>query len=107
MSIARRRGGELRVEADRIINCTGIEEKYTESSRPLIRSLAAGGLAAVNRLGTGFSADSSGALIDARGRISNRLFTLGPTRSGDLIETVAVPEIRQQARNLADRILAP
>lgn len=101
VSIARRRGGELRVEADRIINCTGIEEKYTESSRPLIRSLAAGGLAAVNRLGTGFSADSSGALIDARGRISNRLFTLGPTRSGDLIETVAVPEIRQQADILA------
>ncbi|MGH9591843.1 MAG: FAD/NAD(P)-binding protein, partial [Bryobacteraceae bacterium] len=106
VSIAQRRAGVCRMEVDRIVNCTGIDEKYAESSRPLIRSLIAKGLASANALGIGFSADAGGALIDREGQVSLRLFTLGPPRSGDLIETVAVPEIRAQADILARRLSA-
>lgn len=107
VSVAQRRAGMSRIEVDRIINCTGIDEKYTESSRPLIRSLLDKGLASVNALGIGFSADADGALIDRKGQVSDRLFTLGPPRNGDLIETVAVPEIREQADVLGRLLRSP
>jgi len=45
-----------------------------------------------------FRTDANGALIDASGRSSTFLFTLGPPRCGDLFETTAVPEIRTQAK---------
>jgi len=42
--------------------------------------------------------------IDA-GRVSDRLFTLGPLRKGELWESTAVPELRVQAERLARRLL--
>ncbi len=40
-------------------------------------------------------------MIDAKGHASCTLFNLGPGRLGTLLESIAVPEIRQQAVNLA------
>ena len=39
-------------------------------------------------------------------RQSNVIFTLGPMRRGTLLETTAIPEIREQAASLARRLLA-
>ncbi len=114
----RRRGGATQVhvllkhagmrvlEVDRIINCTGIQETYTDSPRPLIRSLVESGLARANDLGIGFSTDRHGALLDAKMRPSRVFYTLGPPRRGDLLETTAVPEIRAQAEALALHLAA-
>jgi uncharacterized NAD(P)/FAD-binding protein YdhS len=101
LTLSRRDGGENRLEVDRAINCSGIQENYRRAPRPLIHALIESGLAAANDLGIGFRTDSSGALIDAAGKTSTTLFTLGPPRRGELFETTAVPEIRTQAEALA------
>jgi uncharacterized NAD(P)/FAD-binding protein YdhS len=95
----------LDLEVDRVINCTGIAETYQRSRRPLIQSLIARKLAIPNEMGTGFATDAGGALVDASGRVSDRLFTLGPPRYGELMETIAVPEISTQAEQLAERLI--
>jgi hydroxyacylglutathione hydrolase len=52
-------------------------------------------------LGTGFHCSQDGAVIDAGGHASEIIFNLGPGRLGDLLESIAIPEIRQQAVELA------
>lgn len=106
LTVAGRRGQESRLKVRRVINCSGIQENYRNPHRPLIRSLIRRGLASPNNLGRGFRTDSAGALIDASGRVSTNLFTLGPPRRGELLETTAVPEIRVQAEALAYHLAA-
>jgi uncharacterized NAD(P)/FAD-binding protein YdhS len=103
--ISLKSGGERALDVDRIISCTGIQESYTNSPRPLIRSLMENGLAQANDLGMGFRTDGEGALIDADMSPSSVFFTLGPPRRGELFETTAVPEIRAQAEALAQRLV--
>jgi len=43
-----------------------------------------------------------GALVPARRGWRPPLYALGPLRLGSLLESIAIPEIRVQARNLAD-----
>jgi uncharacterized NAD(P)/FAD-binding protein YdhS len=52
----------------------------------------------------GLDVAEDGAIIDANGRPSDKLFTLGPARKGLLWESTAVPEIRGQAQKLAERL---
>lgn len=99
-------GRELALSVDRIISCTGINEDYFNSPRPLIRSIMKSGMACANDLGTGFRTDLHGALLDANRIPSSVFFTLGPPRRGDLFETTAVPEIRVQAKALALHLVA-
>jgi uncharacterized NAD(P)/FAD-binding protein YdhS len=96
-----RGGGPAVLDVDRIISCTGVHENYADSPRPLIHSLVKNGLARPNDLGIGFRTDRHGALLDAAGSPSSVFFTLGPPLRGELIETTAVPEIRDQAEKLA------
>ena len=48
--------------------------------------------------------DSEGALIDSNGIPSPVVYAIGPARKGCLWETIAVPEIRTQAAQLADHL---
>jgi len=105
LRISLKSGGERVVEVDRIISCTGIQESYTNSPRPLIRSLMEKGLARANDLGMGFQTDGQGALLESKMSPSSVFFTLGPPRRGELFETTAVPEIRTQAEALAHRLV--
>lgn len=68
--------------------------------------LLSDGLAAPGPLGIGVSTDG-GRLLDAQGRPERPLFTLGAPRRGELWETTAIPEIRAQAKAVADAVLAP
>jgi len=54
----------------------------------------------------GLDASPGGALLDAAGRPSGTLFTLGPPLRGLWYETTAIPEIRTQAAALALRLTA-
>ena len=45
-------------------------------------------------------------MIDANGRAELPLYAMGALRKGALWETLAVPEIREQAVQLATRLLA-
>ena len=103
--IVHRTGGQRTLKIDRIINCTGIHESYTDNPRPLIQSLVDNGLAQANELGIGFRTDRHGALLNGEMRPSPVFFTLGPPRRGELFETTAVPEIRAQAEVLAAHVL--
>jgi uncharacterized NAD(P)/FAD-binding protein YdhS len=47
-----------------------------------------------------------GAVLDAEGNPSDFLYALGPLRKGNLWETIAVPEIRNQVSDLAKLLCA-
>ena len=97
---------DLSLEVARVINCTGPSLNLRDWSHPLIRDLLETGIARTDPLGLGLLTDNDGALIGRDGSASNVLFTLGPMRRGTLLETTAIPEIRQQAAGLARRLLA-
>jgi hydroxyacylglutathione hydrolase len=94
--------------ADRVINCTGPSMNYRRVSATLLQNLFKRGLVSSGPLGTGFHCSQDGAVIDADGYASEIIFNLGPGRQGDLLESIAIPEIRQQAvefaSTLADRM---
>jgi uncharacterized NAD(P)/FAD-binding protein YdhS len=96
---------EKRLHAHRVINCTGSETDCRRIDDSLIVSLFAQGLAHPDALFLGLDVDAHGALIDYEGKPSRSLFTIGPTRKGQLWETTAVPEIRQQAEQLAAHLV--
>jgi uncharacterized NAD(P)/FAD-binding protein YdhS len=97
---------ELRtVRVNRVINCTGPECNYRRLSHPLIVNLLESGRVRPDPLALGLEVDANGALISAAGVASRRLYTLGPSRKGGLWETIAVPELREQAQSLARQLL--
>jgi len=89
-----------------IVNCTGPREAYAGSVSPLVDELFRSGAARPGPLGLGLETGPDGLLMGADGVRSTVLSTLGPPRKGSLWETLAVPEIRSQARVLALAILA-
>ena len=97
---------DLSLEVARIINCTGPSQNLRDSSHPSIHDLLETGIARTDLLGLGLLTDNDGALIGRDSARSNVVFTLGPMRRGTLLETTAIPEIREQAANLAGRLLA-
>ncbi len=85
----------------RVINCTGPSMNYRRVNSPLLASLFAQGITTPGPLGGGLGSTRSGALIEARGKASEFLFNLGPGRLRTLLESIAIPEIRQQAVEVA------
>jgi uncharacterized NAD(P)/FAD-binding protein YdhS len=97
---------DLVLRVNRVINCTGPASNYEKLAHPLVNSLLSKGLVCCHVLKMGLKTDANGALLDANGVASKFLYTLGPTRQGDLFETIAVPEIREQAMLLAQELLS-
>jgi uncharacterized NAD(P)/FAD-binding protein YdhS len=95
--------GALRVA--RIINCTGHETDARKIDSPLITSLLENGRARIEPSHLGLDVADDGALIDSAGKPSACLFALGSARKGLLWESTAVPEIRLQAKCLAERLV--
>ena len=88
-----------------VINCTGPDPDLSRGGGPLIANLIERGLAAPDPLGLGLRTAPDGALLSAEGSPSDRLFTLGPPRRGDLWETTAVPELRIQSSALIRQLI--
>jgi uncharacterized NAD(P)/FAD-binding protein YdhS/glyoxylase-like metal-dependent hydrolase (beta-lactamase superfamily II) len=103
----RRRGTNDREahRVDRLIICTGIALDYASGADTLVSRLRERGLLLSDPLGLGAQCDPGGGLLDARGLVRPDLHTLGPPRKGQLWESIAVPELRLQARDLAQRLL--
>ena len=89
------------LQVSRAVNCTGVQIDYRQLPQPPIANLRAQGLIRPNDIGLGLDTAADGAVLDARGNPSSLLYTLGTPRRGDLWETIAVPELREQARALA------
>jgi uncharacterized NAD(P)/FAD-binding protein YdhS/glyoxylase-like metal-dependent hydrolase (beta-lactamase superfamily II) len=92
-------------QVSRVVSCTGITADYAKFDHPLISSLRSQGLIRPNSIGLGLDVADNGALFLANGEISDFFYTIGTPRKGDLWETIAVPEIRGQAQNLAETLL--
>ncbi|HSY34550.1 MAG TPA: FAD/NAD(P)-binding protein [Acidobacteriaceae bacterium] len=95
---------ENRFYADRVINCTGPSMNYRRVPSTLLQNLFRRGLVTTGPLGTGFHCSRDGAVIGVDGHASEIIFNIGPGRLGDLFESIAVPEIRQQAVELASTL---
>ena len=93
--------GQSELHAARVINCTGPNMNYRRVGSPLLNSLFAQGLISSGPLGGGLNTSRYGALINAQGQASSVLFNLGPGRLGTRIESIAIPEIRHQAVEVA------
>jgi uncharacterized NAD(P)/FAD-binding protein YdhS len=94
------------LQVSRAVNCTGVQIDYRQLPQPPIANLRAQGLIRPNDIGLGLDTAVDGAVLDARGNRSTLLYTLGTPRRGDLWETIAVPELRDQARALAATVLS-
>lgn len=84
-----------------VINCTGPDTDLARVNEPLIAHLRLAGTIRPDTLGLGLDSDEHGAVIDAAGRVSERLFLVGPLRKGQLWENTAVPELRGEAAVMA------
>lgn len=99
-------GEEVKLNVSYVVNCTGPESNFQQLDDPLIVQLFARGLIRPDPLFLGLDVDEAGGVVDVQGRVSADVFTLGSPRKGKLMETTAVPEIRVQARDLAERLLS-
>lgn len=91
---------------DRVVNCTGPALDLRATREPLLETLFDSGALRPGPLRLGLDHDMRGALLDGEGQASRVLHTLGPMRKGRLWETTAIPEIRNQAFELADELTA-
>lgn len=94
-------GGTESLVASCVINCTGPVTDYRRVESPLLRALFMRGHAVAGDMETTLATDAHGALKDMSGACSRVLYAIGPMRAGTLFETTAIPEIRQQAHDLA------
>lgn len=93
------------IRAGLVINCTGLNSDIRSYDSPLIASLLEQGFIRPGLLGIGIDTTIKGALVSAEGHSSSWLWTLGSLRKGQLWETTAISEIRQQAEQLARDML--
>ncbi|HEY1775544.1 MAG TPA: FAD/NAD(P)-binding protein [Solirubrobacteraceae bacterium] len=87
------------------VNCTGPGLDPQTSHDPLVAQILRDGYVRRHPLGIGFDTAPHGAFYTRDDGVSEHLFTLGPPRMGELYESTAVPEIRDQAQDLAATLL--
>jgi uncharacterized NAD(P)/FAD-binding protein YdhS len=100
----RRRKLQRMLQVGSVVNCTGPEPKLHRAADPLIRRLSERELLTADPLHVGVQADEHGALLDAEGHASDKLFYLGPLLRARDWECTAVPELSVQAARLAARL---
>jgi uncharacterized NAD(P)/FAD-binding protein YdhS len=91
--------------ARRVINCTGPSKDVRFGSHPLLGALVARGMARPDPLGLGLEVDEKGMLASEDVENRRRIFALGPVLKGQLWETTAVHELRQQAADIARSVV--
>jgi uncharacterized NAD(P)/FAD-binding protein YdhS len=90
------------LDVARIVNCTGPSRDYSKIESPLIAQLIKAGLIVPDQLRLGFDTDQDGRFVNVQCEPVQGLFTLGPVRIPGLWESLAIPEIRNQAKVLAN-----
>jgi uncharacterized NAD(P)/FAD-binding protein YdhS len=101
LEVLPRNGGPVRtLGPGHVINCTGPQSDGRRIDQPVLLDLLEQGRVVLDDLNMGLRCTPDGALIDAQGRVSDRLFAIGPMCKATLWECTAVPEIRDQAQRL-------
>ncbi len=86
-------------------NCTGPLADLARSKDRLLTTMFADGVARVDRASLGLDVEDDCRLQDRDGAPHKRLFAIGPPTKSVFWEVVAVPEIRVQADELAERLV--
>lgn len=108
VSVALRGRPEARtLQVERVVNCTGFGADLKRTTNPLLRNLMDQGWLRPDPHRLGALVDDRGALCTSPGEDRPPIYTLGPLRMGTLLESIAIPEIRTQAQDLAKLLMAP
>ncbi len=101
-----RRGSSEREQHsfDRVIDCRGPRNEV-DVHVPLHAQLVKDGKLRADALNQGLDVAAGEALIGRDGTPSDRLFVLGPPTRGRYTEIVAIPDIRLQAADVANRLI--
>lgn len=91
---------------DWLVNCTGPRYQLDFTADPLLRSLAEQGCARPGPHGLGLDTEADGRVRSTEGNAQDWLWAMGALRRGNLYETTAVAELREQAASIADQVLA-
>jgi len=97
--------GGKSLAGDLVINATGPNAKLAATSSALLQNLIRRGLVTPDDTEMGARVDADHTIIGADGLRSKILLALGPLLRGTLWETIAVPELRGQARRTAEVLL--
>jgi len=92
------------MEADLVVQATGLDTAVAYTEHPLLSQLLRGGFARPDALQLGVEATVDGQLINDRDLPQAGLFAIGSLLRGNLWECTAMPEIRRTAHALADRL---
>jgi uncharacterized NAD(P)/FAD-binding protein YdhS len=100
MEVHYRRRGAAQPQTERFayaFNCTGPLHSMAQSKDPLLRSLLDAGEVEPDHIGVGLQ-------VDGTSRAGEHLWAMGPLTKGRYWEIIAVPDIRDQAADIADDI---
>ena len=84
-----------------VINCTGPGAHNRHTTHPILRPLIEAGTLREDELHLGLQTNANGQAIDSSGEIIETLLVAGTLRKSTLWESTAVPELRQQAQEVA------
>lgn len=102
----RRHGDVRRIQAARVINCTGPETDVMKLDGTLLKNAVHRGIIQQDELKLGIRVDTATlAVRNGDGAPHERLFALGSILRGELWETTGVTELRVQAQLLATGVL--
>jgi uncharacterized NAD(P)/FAD-binding protein YdhS len=93
------------LDAAWVVNCTGPMPSNSVESNPVIGSLIVQGLLRPDELSLGIETTGDGNAVDDNGETVSDLFVVGTLRKPASWESTAVPELRQQAAAVAERVL--
>lgn len=96
-------GETVTIVAQRVINAAG-SRAPDRCGNPIVERLIGRGLVRPDRHGLGLDQTDDLALVGASGDRTSGLWALGPLGAGAFWECVAVPDIRQQAVHVAERM---
>lgn len=97
--------GGKSLTGDLVINATGPQTRFSALRNPFLQNLLSRGSIAPDELDMGLRIDGDHVAIDSEGSRSSKILALGPLLRGTYWETIAVPELRGQARRVAETIL--
>jgi uncharacterized NAD(P)/FAD-binding protein YdhS len=92
------------LQVDWVINALGPDYVLERSTDPLTQSLLKSGMIVADPLQLGLRTGAHGACIDREGRISERLFYLGPMLRAGHWEITGAAELLQWAEDLAEHL---
>ena len=93
------------LEGDLVLNATGPSTKFSATQSVLLQNLLRRGVIAPDATDMGIAVDVDHTVLTDTGDRSPWLLALGPMLKGTYWETIAVPELRVQARHVAETLL--